>query len=111
VIGAKANTGVISVETLKPRPELAVKGADIAEIARCLDQADSIVIMSGAECHGAANEQHALAERLKAALIHSFEGKGIMPYNDPSWMGGVGMICTKAVYIAVMHCDLADGPN
>ena len=29
-----------------------------------------------------------------------------MPYDDPRWMGGIGMIGTKAVYQAVMHCDL-----
>ena len=25
-----------------------------------------------------------------------------MPYDDPHWMGGIGMIGTKAVYNAVM---------
>jgi thiamine pyrophosphate-dependent acetolactate synthase large subunit-like protein len=29
-----------------------------------------------------------------------------MPYDDPRWMGGIGMIGTKAVYNAVTHCDL-----
>jgi thiamine pyrophosphate-dependent acetolactate synthase large subunit-like protein len=29
-----------------------------------------------------------------------------MPYDDPHWMGGIGMIGTKAVYNAIMHCDL-----
>jgi thiamine pyrophosphate-dependent acetolactate synthase large subunit-like protein len=29
-----------------------------------------------------------------------------MAYDDPRWMGGIGMIGTKAVYNAVMHCDL-----
>ena len=29
-----------------------------------------------------------------------------MAYDDPRWMGGIGMIGTKAVYDAVMHCDL-----
>ncbi len=39
-------------------------------------------------------------------MIHSVKGKDIMPYDDPRWMGGIGMIGTKAVYNAVMHCDL-----
>ena len=29
-----------------------------------------------------------------------------MAYDDPRWMGGLGMIGTKAVYNAVVHCDL-----
>ena len=62
--------------------------------------------MCGAGCHGAAEELRALSDRLKAPLIHSVKGKDIMPYDDPHWMGGIGMIGTKAVYNAVMHCDL-----
>src|SRR5262250_3087687 len=106
VIAAKANGVVSSVATLKPRPELAASAADIAEIARRVDQADTVVIMCGAGCRGAADELRALADRLKAPLIHSVKGKDIMPFDDPRWMGGIGMIGTKAVYNAIMHCDL-----
>jgi pyruvate dehydrogenase (quinone) len=66
----------------------------------------SIVIMCGAGCHGAADDLRALSDRLKAPLIHSVKGKDIMPYDEPRWMGGLGMIGTKAVYNAVMRCDL-----
>ena len=62
--------------------------------------------MCGAGCRGAAEELRALSDRLKAPLIHSVKGKDIMPYDDPRWMGGIGMIGTKADYHAVMHCDL-----
>src|ERR1700726_1452200 len=106
VIEAKADGSVSSVATLKPRPEIVAGEADIAEIARRIDQAGSIVIMCGAGCHGAAEELRALSDRLKAPLIHSVKGKDIMPYDDPRWMGGIGMIGTKAVYNAVMNCDL-----
>jgi pyruvate dehydrogenase (quinone) len=106
VIGAKADGGVPSLATLKPRSEIAASEADIAEIARRIDEAGSIVIMCGAGCHGAADELSALSDRLKAPLIHSVKGKDIMPYDDPRWMGGIGMIGTKPVYHAVMDCDL-----
>jgi pyruvate dehydrogenase (quinone) len=106
VIGAKADNGVSSMATLRPREQLAASTADITEIARRLDQADTIVIMCGDGCHGAANELRALSDRLKAPLIHSVKGKDIMAYDDPHWMGAIGMIGTKPVYNAVMHCDL-----
>jgi thiamine pyrophosphate-dependent acetolactate synthase large subunit-like protein len=106
VISAKAEGGVSSLATLKPRPELAASDSDIEEIAHRVDRADSVVIMCGAGCHGAADGLRALSDRLKAPLIHSIKGKDIMPYDDPRWMGGIGMIGTKAVYNAVMHCDL-----
>src|SRR6478735_6417525 len=106
VIAAKADGGVTSVATLKPRSELAASAADVGDIARRIDGADSVLIMCGAGCHGAAEELRALSDRLKAPLIHSVKGKDIMPYDEPRWMGGIGMIGTKADYHAVMNCDL-----
>jgi pyruvate dehydrogenase (quinone) len=106
VIGARAHGAVSSVATLKPRSEIAANDIDVAEIARRIDAAGSVVIMCGAGCHGAADELRALSDRLEAPLIHSVKGKDIMPYDDPRWMGGIGMIGTKAVYDAVMSCDL-----
>src|ERR1700731_2242662 len=43
IIAAKAEGGVSSVETLKPRPELAASEGDIAEVARRMNQADSVL--------------------------------------------------------------------
>src|ERR1700692_4878200 len=106
VIAGKADGGVSSVATLKPRPELAASATDVTEIARRVDEAGSVVIMCGAGCNGAAEDLRALSDRLKAPLIHTVKGKDVMPYDDPRWMGGIGMIGTKAVYNAVMHCDL-----
>jgi pyruvate dehydrogenase (quinone) len=106
VIAAKAEGELSSVATLKPRPEFAASDEDIAEITRLINQADSVVLMCGGGCHGAADVLRALSDRLKAPLIHSVKGKDIMPYDDPRWMGGIGMIGTKAVYNAVMGCDL-----
>ena len=106
VLTAKADGGVASIGTLKPSPEISASEDDIAEAARRIDGAAAIVIMCGAGCHGAAEELRALSDRLKAPLIHSVKGKDIMPYDDPRWMGGIGMIGTKADYHAVMHCDL-----
>jgi pyruvate dehydrogenase (quinone) len=106
VSSANAEGSVPSLATLKPRAEIIASDAEIAEIARRIDDAGSVVIMCGAGCHGAADELRALSDRLKAPLIHSVKGKDIMAYNDPRWMGGIGMIGTKAVYHAVMRCDL-----
>jgi pyruvate dehydrogenase (quinone) len=106
VLTAKAGGSVPSVATLKPRPEIVASEDDIAETVRRIDEAGSIVIMCGDGCHGAADELRALSDRLKAPLIHSVKGKDIMPYDDARWMGGIGMIGTKAGYHAVMRCDL-----
>jgi pyruvate dehydrogenase (quinone) len=106
VIAAKAETGMTSVATLRARQEFSPSGEEVADIVRRIDAAASVVIMCGGGCHGAADLLRAVSDRIKAPLIHSVKGKDIMPFDDPRWMGGIGMIGTKAVYNAVMHCDL-----
>lgn len=106
VISAKAEGVVTSVSTLKPRADITAGESDIAEIARRIDAADNVVMMCGAGCRGAADLLAALSDRLKAPLVHSVRGKELMAYDDPRWMGGLGMIGTKPVYHAVQNCDL-----
>src|ERR1700749_610516 len=106
VIGARAAGAGASVATLKPRQAFAASETDVAEIVWRIDQAERVVIMCGFGCHGAADELRDLSDRLGAPLIHTSKGKDVMPYDEPRWMGGIGMIGTKPVYDAVMHCDL-----
>jgi pyruvate dehydrogenase (quinone) len=106
VFEAKAGGVVSSVATLRPRPAIVPRPEDVAAMVSRIDDAESVVIMCGVGCRGAAEELRALSDRLKAPLIHSVKGSDILPYDDPRWMGGIGMIGTKAVYNAVMHCDL-----
>src|ERR1700733_9087595 len=106
VIAAKAEGSVGSVATLRPRQEFSPSGEEVAEIVRRINAAGRGLVVCGGGCHGAADLLRGLSDRIKAPLIHSVKGKDIMPYDDPRWMGGIGMIGTKAVYNAVMHCDL-----
>jgi pyruvate dehydrogenase (quinone) len=98
VFEAKTDGSVYSIDTLRPRPEIMPHTADIGAAVERIKAAESILIMCGGGCKGAASELRALSDRLKAPLIHSVKGKEIMAYDDPRWMGGVGMIGTKPVY-------------
>jgi len=106
ILQAKAEGSVSSIATLSPLPEIVPIEAAILEAAELIAASERIVIMCGDGCHGAASELRAISDRLKAPLIHSVKGQDIMPYDDPHWIGGIGMIGTKAVYKAVMKCDL-----
>ncbi|HET8918424.1 MAG TPA: thiamine pyrophosphate-binding protein [Xanthobacteraceae bacterium] len=106
IFESNAESGLSSLATLKPRPEIVPNEDEIAEVARRIDAAKTIVIMCGAGCRGAADELRAISDRLKAPLIHSVKGQDIMAYDDPHWIGGIGMIGTKAVYNAAMRSDL-----
>ena len=68
VLTARTEGSVASVATLKPRPEIFASEADIAEMARRIDEAGTIVIMCGAGCHGAAEELRALSDRTQGAI-------------------------------------------
>ena len=68
VLTAKAEGSVASIATLRPTPEIVASEDDIAEMARRIDEAGSIVIMCGAGCHGAADELRALSDRLTALM-------------------------------------------
>jgi thiamine pyrophosphate-dependent acetolactate synthase large subunit-like protein len=106
VLSSKAIGNASSVATLKPRGEVTPNEADIADIVSRIEAAGNVVIMCGAGCRGAADLLGELSDRLKAPLVHSVRGKELMAYDDPRWMGGLGMIGTKAVYHAVQRCDL-----
>jgi thiamine pyrophosphate-dependent acetolactate synthase large subunit-like protein len=106
VLGLKADHPVTSLATLGPQPEIRPNEKDVADLVRRIDEAGTVVIMCGAGCRGLAEPLRELSDRLKAPLIHTFRGKEIMAYDDPRWMGGIGMIGTKPVYRAVQDCDL-----
>ncbi len=106
VLSLKTDHDAYSIPTLRPRPEIIASEEDIAAAARMIDEAESIVVMCGAGCRGATELLREFSDRLKAPLIHSVRGKELMPYDEPRWMGGIGMIGTKPVYRAVQDCDL-----
>jgi thiamine pyrophosphate-dependent acetolactate synthase large subunit-like protein len=106
VMNAAVKGKPLSPATLRPRGEITPQEADLAEIARRIDQAGSVAIMFGAGGRGAADELRALSDHLKAPLIHSVKGKDILPYDDPRSLGGIGMIGTRASYLAAHRCDL-----
>ena len=106
VLSAKTKGTTSSVATLKMRSEISPNEVDVADAAKRIDAADSVVIMCGAGARGTAELLRILSDRLKAPLVHTVRGKEIMAFDDPRWMGGLGMIGTKAVYRAVQKCDL-----
>jgi pyruvate dehydrogenase (quinone) len=106
VLSEKGDGAVPSIATLRPRSEFPAAAEDIDKIAQRIDRVGNVVIMCGAGCRGSADLLRALSDRLRAPLVHSLRGKELMAYDDPHWMGGLGMIGTKAVYHAVQQCDL-----
>jgi len=106
VFAAKAPGPVPSLATLRPRPEVAPADADIDAALGLIAEAQTVAIFCGHGCHGAQAELAALSDRLHAPLMHTYRGKDIMAYDDPRWIGGVGLIGGRPGVDALQNADL-----
>src|SRR4051812_14776578 len=106
VFAAKAGAAVTSPATLRPRQEIAPSPPDIAAAGELIAKAESVALLCGAGCRGSQSELIALSDRLKAPLMHTYRAKELMPYDDPHWIGGVGLIGGRPGVDAVAEADL-----
>ena len=106
VIGQRVSRATPSRSTLRPRPEVAPFPDDIAKAARLIGEASTVAVLCGAGCRGAETELIALSDRLLAPLMHTYRGQDLLPYDDPHWIGGVGLIGGQPGVDAVKGADL-----
>jgi pyruvate dehydrogenase (quinone) len=106
VLSSRIEHAVPSVATLNPRTEVAPNDHDIDAVVCRVDAAHSVAILCGAGCWGSADLLRGLSDRLRAPLVHTVRGKEIIAYDDPRWMGGLGLIGSKPAYNAVQDCEL-----
>jgi pyruvate dehydrogenase (quinone) len=106
VFAAKVSGKVPSIATLRPRPEVAPSQQDISSAVQLIEHAKTIAVFCGAGCRGAEAELVRLSDRLKAPLMHTYRAKELLPYRDPHWIGGVGLIGGRAGVDAVAGADL-----
>lgn len=106
VFGASVSKRVPSLPTLRPRPPVAPAPEDIAAAVALIERAGTIAVFCGAGCRGAETELVALSERLKAPLTHTYRAQELLPYHDRHWIGGVGLIGSRAGVDAVHDAEL-----
>lgn len=85
--------------TMMPCPGELKKSADI------LNQSGKIVILAGDGCRGAREELLALAETLKAPIVRTLRATDVMEYDNPYWIGGLGMLGSPQGVKAIDECD------
>lgn len=71
-----------------------------------INNAEKVAILAGEGCRAAGNALLKIAEMLKAPLIHSLKGKGLVPFNNPYYAGGLGLLGTRGGVKAADECDL-----
>jgi len=77
----------------------------LAAAAELLDAAERVTILAGAGCQGAHGEVVAVAERLRAPVVHALRGKEFVEYDNPYDVGMTGLLGFASGYRAMEHCD------
>jgi pyruvate dehydrogenase (quinone) len=77
----------------------------LAAAAQVLNNARAVTILAGAGCAGAHDQLIALAETLKAPVLHTLRGKEFVEYDNPYDVGMTGLIGFSSGYRAMEHCD------
>ncbi len=82
-----------------PRPE------ELDRMAAELNQAGRVTILAGAGCVGAHDSLIAVAEKLKAPIVHAMRGKEFIEYENHFDVGMTGLLGFSSGYHAMMNCD------
>jgi pyruvate dehydrogenase (quinone) len=70
-----------------------------------LNGSERITILAGGGCAGAHDAVVALADKLKAPVVHAMRGKEYVEYDNPFDVGMTGLIGFSSGYYAMMGCD------
>ena len=74
--------------------------------ADLLNAAKKVTIFGGAGVEGAHRELLAIAEKLKAPVVHALRGKQFIEYDNPYDVGMTGLLGFTSGYRAIESCDV-----
>ena len=106
VFASKTSKPALSNATLRPRPESIPADSDIEAAARLIDAAAKVTLFVGHGAAAATAEVLALADRLKAPVVHTYRALDQFDFDDARVVGGLGLIGSKAGHESVHRCDL-----
>ncbi|MFC0267492.1 ubiquinone-dependent pyruvate dehydrogenase [Kushneria aurantia] len=79
--------------------------AELDELAALINDGQKVAMLCGAGCAGAHDEVVALAERLRAPIVHALRGKAWLEYDNPYDVGMTGLIGFSSGYHTLKECD------
>src|SRR6202040_46521 len=80
--------------------------ADIDRLAALLNSDGRVTMLCGSGCQGAHDQLLALADRLKAPIVHAYRGKEHVEWDNPFDVGMTGLIGFSSGYYAMLDCDV-----
>lgn len=78
----------------------------LSEAVSLIEKARRVTILYGDGCRQAVEPLLALADRLKAPMIHSLKAKDLFATDHPMVAGGLGLLGTRGGIQAAESCDL-----
>jgi pyruvate dehydrogenase (quinone) len=89
-----------------PAPVVVPPESELAKLAEILNRDVRVTIFCGSGCAGAHTEVVALADKLKAPVVHALKGKEYVEYDNPFDVGMTGLIGFSSGYYAMKDCDV-----
>jgi len=80
--------------------------SELHAAADLLDSARKVTILAGAGVEHAHDELVAIAEKLKAPVVHAMRGKEFVEYDNPYDVGMTGLLGFSSGYRAMESCDV-----
>jgi pyruvate dehydrogenase (quinone) len=96
-----------NIESLLPNRAVAMPTRAILDrLAALLNGDGRVTMLCGSGCQDAHNHIVALAERLKAPIVHALKGKEHVEWDNPYDVGMTGLIGFSSGYYAMLDCDV-----
>jgi pyruvate dehydrogenase (quinone) len=104
-IALKPVSAAVPAWLLPSRPVVRPNDSEIDRLAMLLNEGSRVTFFCGAGCAGAHSEVLALAQKVKAPIVHSLRGKEFIEYDNPYDVGMTGLVGFASGYHAMKDCD------
>src|ERR1700681_1365857 len=89
-----------------PPPVITPASEVLDRLATLLNGESRVTLLCGSGCEGAHEQLVALAERLRAPIVHALKGKEHVEWDNPYDVGMTGLIGFSSGYYAMIDCDI-----
>ena len=105
VISQEVPASPLARKVVRPSAHMMPCPDELARAADMINQGEKITILAGDGCRGSRDELLQLAEKLNAPIVRTLRGTDVMEYDNPYWIGGIGMLGSFQGIAALDECD------
>jgi pyruvate dehydrogenase (quinone) len=105
VISLPVPDSTLSRKIFLPKAQILPCTDELQRAADVLNKGGKITILAGDGCRGAEKELLHLAKILNAPIVHTLRATDVIDYENPYWIGGIGMLGTPQGLAALDDCD------